>query len=230
MKSYHISLLVGLALASGAFLGPRLAQAKDPPDYPALIDALATRNPEPKITHGEPKLVAGFNLKEFDRVRKVLPQLCNDGSEELWEELLKHLGDERYSLTMAFDGENYINWSVGGLCHMLAYKHLAEDVLDRHVSVNRPIRLLRDISDDLGGWRKARSDKSLYELQLEVCELGLAKLDKHPERHILMDGQKEKMRQKIEDELAELKASKKAVYRRLLLGERYDNYPKTPPP
>lgn len=212
MSFHRISLLVGLALVSVA----TLAQAKDPPDYAALIEALASRNSEPDTSDGKPRPPAGFDWKDPSRVADAFHQLCHDGSDELWEELLKHLDDKRYSLTMEFnDSGDWTNESVGDLCRMLAYKHLADDVLDRYIPRDRPTRLIKELWTDLGEWRKARADKSLYELQIEVCELGLPEVANLPDW--VSDEKKDKTRHKIEAQIDELKMTKKAAYRPLVL-------------
>lgn len=209
-----------LGLASDSFAGGKVGDqaAEQSLRYAALIDGLASRNQAPDVVDGKPSFPGDFDWADQERVLTAFRKSGRDGEETLWEELLKHLDDERYSLTMEFnDSEIGRNYSVGSLCRMLAYKHLAEDVLDHYASVERPVRVIKELWPNLAQWRKAREGKSLYELQIEVCELGLKELPNLMQLRFLEERRRKRMQMQVESQIDDLKQSKKAAFFPLVL-------------
>jgi hypothetical protein len=152
--------------------------------WDAKIEALASRNPQPKLVKhlsvSEPFFAPDFDWDDQERVRIAFAKLVNDESPELWERLLKHLDDRRYALTLRDNGPSAMNYSVGDLCWMIAEQRLSfasawhsdPDSLDRpDIYLDLGIR-------DLAKWRAERANKSLYKLQIEVCEKALEQVDR----------------------------------------------------
>lgn len=232
----HFTAIMLLSLATLSQSNSAFAQAdatsneKDPPDYAAMIEALASRNKKPEIVDGRPLFLPHFDWEDQTRVLKAFSSLRSDASEELWEELLKHLDDDRYSLTMEFNESGCgVNYSVGRLCRNLAYLRLVGCVLDCHVGAHPSVRWNKDLRPELRQWRQARADKSLYELQIEVCEMGLQNFDKLP--GYFSEERKQEMRRNIELEIADLRKTKQAKFQRFSLDSFavYGKNKSTPP-
>ena len=214
--------LVGFALVALAHAGEcrggdkRRADAK-----PAeVIDAIVSRNKAPKIVDwkaGELRWAAlfpeGYDWKEEERVRRAVEQLKEDATEEVWEELVKRIGDRRYCQTVitAIVGNARV-LDVGTVCERLAWarlvnvywKHLPEEGL----GAKQPNL---DVVGDLARWRKQRAGKPLYELQIEVCEAAIKALNAKPGERV-PDADKRRFQKKVEAEIAKLKKAKKPVH------------------
>jgi hypothetical protein len=153
------------------------------PDYDAMIGKLASRNPEPKIVkigaRVLPLFPKDYDWAEYDRVAKVRFQLLTNEDPRLWEYFLKHMDDKRYALTAGEPQGVYSqNYSVGNICWDAAWAR--QEFAQVHMKVENGERsdLLRlDLGNlNLPKWRKDRSEKALYELQIEVCEKALEKI------------------------------------------------------
>jgi hypothetical protein len=179
-----------------------------------MIDSLANNNREPGMTYlDEPLFAPSYDWKEARRVRGVYLELLNNDSEALWEEFLKHLDDDRYSLTIGRGNGMAMNYSVGSLCRHLAYDRLAiafyEDLPTG--DEGRPLVPKMRIWDDLAAWREERKSKFLYELQIDACQLAIDKVTQELE---LSAAEKRECRQKINRRIAALKDAKKPVFRK----------------
>jgi hypothetical protein len=162
---------------------------------------------------GSPKKVPLFpeqyDWNEEKRVLKALDKLYTDSSVELWEELIQREKDTRYAVTIVSPVETPKMLSVGSICSELAYSTLV-GVFRQHLPPD-PRKdgssITLDVTDkSLGEWRKARKDKALYELQIEVCETAIDMLSKTkgiPEDQMLT------ARRRIADEIEKLKAGKR---------------------
>jgi hypothetical protein len=210
---------------------PIMASAEEPEQrvsktkaFSQMIDSLANRNPAPKLTtvgFTKPIFPEDFDWNEQARVNRVFIQLRKNESEELWEELIKHLHDERYSLTMMDFNEFAHNYSVGDLCYKIAYNRLYAGI-EEHRAVNdigRPVYLETGIKNMLE-WRKKRARKKLWELQAEVCELALKDI---PNAKGISEQARIEMRKKIEAQIDELKKTKKPVFVKFPV-DSYDLY------
>ena len=186
-----------------------------------MVDQIANRNQAPKLVKSPSGLVPVFP-KDYDwdeqhRVRAALYELHKDTTGDLWEELVRRADDPRYSLTLREDGEGASTWSVGDFCSDLAYSRLVA-VFQRHLprtkdsaQYNRVIYLDIGVeATDLAKWRKKRQTKSLYQLQVEVCQRALARLSKV--KGVSHDD-KDKARKQIEAEIETLQTTKRPVLR-----------------
>jgi hypothetical protein len=148
-------------------------------DAQRLIDAIANHNPRPRCVGEDPDIIAVFDKKydwsEQHRVEKAIQTLL-DRAEEAWPELLKHLDDARYCITLDVNG-SAINVNVCGACRNLMVHTLSSAHID-HIPHESFIAFsnLR-IPDFAGGdnakliaWCRERSNKKLYELQIETCQ------------------------------------------------------------
>jgi hypothetical protein len=201
--------------------GRRPAAKREAKRVARMVDALANRNKPPKIVRRRvtpdvwpqtvPLYPEGYDWKEERRVHRALDALLADRTPELWEELLRRWDDERYCVVVMYGSfDNALVYSVGTVCSHLAHDRLV-DVFDRHLPPNsegRPLRLdvVGDTVRDLAGWRKKRAKKSLYELQVEVCQAALRELAKVEG---LSKEERAKAREKIEAEVARLKRTKR---------------------
>jgi hypothetical protein len=195
----------------------RLAGKTQAFDAKKAIDAIASRNPEPSIFGEAPDKKAlfekSYDWKDQKRVEKAI-QLLVDHVEEAWPELVNHYSDNRYCITYeAFD--NATNFTVGGVCHWIIADALTEPSLrnwPRRAGIHVLFRLrepLLDPNEDLQKWCLARRDKKLYELQIEVCQIAIAKVPTIiPE---LSDLQRHDLIKAIELEIASLQKTHKSV-------------------
>jgi hypothetical protein len=188
-----------------------------------MVEAIANRNKPPKLvdrTRAWPRRLPlypeGYDWKEEERVRDALDKLYQEATAELWEELVRREGDERYCVTVVDNAEDAHVHSVGLVCWYLAYSRLV-GVFEQHLPPNR-LRVGARIPLDahaivpaktLAEWRKARAKKSLYQLQIEVCENALRELAKVKR---VSEKEKADARRKIEAEIRKLKAEKKPVF------------------
>ena len=165
---------------------------QDPKALKKMIDDLANRNAPPKLIAGlggspgtVPLFPENYDWEEQERVLGALARLEVNPTEELWEELVRHVDDERYSLTVMNNSGVYAegNMTVGYFCLDLAEKQLRR-VFERHLPAKerdereRKIPIPVGIETNLKVWRQKRMKKSFCELQIEVCEQALKELDK----------------------------------------------------
>lgn len=193
------------------------------------INSLATTNPEPELvnlrpgsTQVEPLFSQEFDWGEYKRVVSVFYSLGLYGGSDLWEELIKHLDDKRYALTMGFNGSKAHNYTVGQLCSLIASPRIffPERWRSNSDSRGRPdIRLDLGI-EDLADWRKERKEKPLYALQIEVCERALEQIDLN-ER--VTEISKAEIRRELESRIKQLKKDRRPHFSRLST-DGYDFY------
>ncbi|RIK81170.1 MAG: hypothetical protein DCC68_09515 [Planctomycetota bacterium] len=194
------------------------------PSPAEMIAALASKNRPPKYVdhevlegHKVPIFPADYDWKEYERVRVALYAIDRKMTPELWEELLKHIGDKRYSITLALTGPGLPDedagrdFTVGAFCEAIAYDCVGKLYARHSVSAENDTKPWERIAPTAGirnlvEWRKQRAAKPLWQLQVEACTLALgnlARLDKAtPE-------QKATIRKGIESEIDRLNATKK---------------------
>lgn len=217
-------IIFGLVALLAVVLGPRFLASRglaDAKRAAEMVDAIVNRNEAPKEVEWPghfPSRAALFpedyDWKEDARAGKAIYELERDQTEGVWEELVKRTGDRRYSetVTEVNTGDALIE-HVGGICHRLAYSRLI-GVFWQHLPNNpNPSKGGQKLSlnvwvGDLSKWRKERAGKSLYELQIEVCEEAIKAL---AEVKDVPQAQKDQTRKKIETEIANLKKTKKPV-------------------
>jgi hypothetical protein len=149
----------------------------------ALIDALANRNPPPKIISRGPERYVDFGddyeWAEQDRVVEAFRSLVAAEGNELWSRLVEHMDDKRYSLTYEY-GDDIVNATVGNLCRDLAlydllwpyWRHLPTmkgvERQSQYWAISTPQNDL-DHGLEAWAWYRSRMGDDLRKLQIEVC-------------------------------------------------------------
>jgi hypothetical protein len=211
------------------------------------IDALASKNPQPEILHRMterspfvPLFDPAYDWSDQERVHKAISKLFTlPLSAELWERLILHAKDGRYSLTYADEGagvpENEFeirgyaeNCTVGDICAPAASRIL-ECPIDRSLHILeaghtwpkgytptpseefRPVYIPAPSFPEGGilAWRKARTSKAFYELQIEACQDAI---DYLPKLKNVSEEAKAKFKAQIEQDIQTLKTTKKGLF------------------
>ena len=176
-----------------------------------------------------------FDWKDQDRVQAAAWALAQDETNDLWGCLMEHVGDKRYSATCQLDECYPENYEVGVICEMIAQKKLLCAYL-RHLEPGKtahyggPTR--NNVSDDtkdfipgsvqfelhyvsylydadgLAKWYHARKGKPLYELQIEMCEWAVKKVE---DAHGVAEKPKKEFIAAVRKEIESLKKSRKPV-------------------
>ncbi len=95
-------------------------------DFHAMVEALANRNAEPKLDHKfRPHFGPKYDWSEKGRVWNTVNALIGN-AEAAWPELVAHLDDDRYCLTVKTIDAFVYNWSVGEMCREIVGRNLAE--------------------------------------------------------------------------------------------------------
>jgi hypothetical protein len=185
-----------------------------------LFDDLVSHNPKPEIkVHGDSRRLIppeNFSWKENLRVKKNI-QIITDHVEELWPELVSHLDDERYSVSVPIAESRY-TFSVGGVC----YKIICDTLAEAHFSHMKdyPMDLVynrlgskamshNDDNISLEKWLMQRKTKPLYELQIEKCEWAIREMGKL--KKWFSDEDYEKTINEINQQIEEHRKTKKPV-------------------
>jgi len=159
----------------------------DPPKPDPLlrrkwIDGLASKNTPPKLTKKQtidvPVFPADYDWSDQERVQEAFFEVTHCRDAGFWDELLEHAKDDRYAFTARLHGPSASHFTVGQLCVMLAQAQLAWPTRLRSDPESRgPADVILEIGlDNLLAWRSERRDKSLLDLQVEVCETSAAKV------------------------------------------------------
>lgn len=180
-RRFSACAAAGVALAAVVLAAARQAGSAEPAgggkiDAPALVEALANRNPQPTLDHSfYPRLGPRYDWSENGRIWKAVMALI-DHAEEAWPALVAHLGDDRYCLTVETLDEFVYNWSVSDMCREIIGSNLSQAYFRAiplyklvYFRLRRPA-IARD-KQKLKAWCEARRERALYELQIEVCEL-----------------------------------------------------------
>ena len=180
------------------------------------VDRLATTNTPPVIRGdpGEERAVYGdkFDHKESKRVAGAVKEVVRR-AEELWPELVAHLGDDRHCLTVGSDAGYPRNWSVGDVCQDILgttlsapyYRHMMPATKETFHRFHIPA-IAKDKAE-LRKWCLARKDRKLFELQIEQCEWAITEID-------ASDGNRNgklQLTAAIEKEVESLKKSRTAI-------------------
>jgi hypothetical protein len=219
-------------------------------DADRLVEALANRNPQPRIVSREefkdlfieayvPLFAKDYDWKEQERVNKASGAVATRASPEMWDRLVAHENDARYWLTLADEAGaapgslgSAHNWTVGDYCSQLAYAQLMlpvnrnMDILERERSVNdrgmrEPVNLSMPPYGKLRQWRESRPGKTFVELQIEVCQQAI---DGLPRLKDISAKAKAEFRARMESEIEQLKKSKAGIFGpvRVFSAERYN--------
>jgi hypothetical protein len=180
-----------------------------------LVKALASKNPSPDAegNRGSASVPENFDWSEQERVWAVIGELM-DRSEEVWPELVEHLDDEDYCITIeVFNGAIH-DWPVGIVCQEIIERNLSEayyrKLEPQSLEVYRKLRSPR-FEIELKDWCEQRKDLKLYELQIEACEWAMKELSKDDEFPRTSAEQRKEWIASVETEIASLKKSKQAV-------------------
>lgn len=196
------------------------ATKRDAKEAAKMVEEIANHNKPPKTVERRgakpsrfPLFPKDYDWKEEARIRGALVRLEEDESIEVWESLVQKANDRRYCIASYSGSSSDVEMrSVGSICYGLAYYRLCE-VFMKHLPSfpphGSPIQMW-DVIKDFPTWRKARKDKALYQLQIEVCEISLRELPKLDSDDV-SDKEKAKARKKIRAEIAELRRTKKPV-------------------
>jgi hypothetical protein len=200
-------------LAQPTVATPKTAKADD---LDALVDALANHNVAPPILvnssvgdiNDPPIFPENSDWAENRRVRDAIIFLGKRNGEALWPHLLKHMRDDRYSLTCDSNGDGS-NMTVGWFCTLMVrqdlekpYASLWQTVVP-HRGPPFPGAL---IGFAWPGWWNAtdewaRSRKTLWELQVELGERGLRRIN----------GQKTEVLDKTRETIEKIRQTKKPI-------------------
>jgi len=170
-------------IASSTWMGNCLSQEKPREKRPPSINLIVSKNKKPSRGNGPLKLPPDYDFDEQKRVWSEVHGLFGD-AESIWADIVDHLDDQRYSLTMEsnISGRSY-EWTVGDICHAIVARNLTQsyygslkpETFDRYRTLRSPVSL--GGLSDLKKWCQERKDKKLYELQIEVCELTMKALE-----------------------------------------------------
>jgi hypothetical protein len=185
-------------------------------DPETMIDALANDNSEPEVRRNSwiALFPEGYDWEEEKRARTAFITLARDEREETWEELVQHVDDRRYAVTMANNGGYPMNYTVGGLCRKIAYHRLCaafEDELPVN-SLGIPVHPRLRLGDNLADWRAERPTERLYELQIESSRQAVKDIQGI---EFLALAAREESCEKIQKRIERLRATQKPAFRKL---------------
>jgi hypothetical protein len=204
-----------LGLTVGAPGEDKKPNAKTP-SAAEMVGAIVNRNQAPKLVKWPGMFpdteVAvypeAYDWKEEGRVRTALQALSEDRRAEVWEEMVRRGNDPGYCVVSTDGQEGSASLeTIGMVCRELAYWRLVA-AFQKHLPTTDGRRVRLDIGVNVGRlteWRKARADKSLYELQIEVCKKALQELAREKD---LPKRKKELARQEIETTIDNLRKTK----------------------
>ncbi|MGO8689014.1 MAG: hypothetical protein ACLQLG_05225 [Thermoguttaceae bacterium] len=152
-----------------------------------LIDAMASRNKEPKIVVTflnceVPMFADKYDWSEQARVSQALEAVVKDNSDEMWWRLQKYFHDGRYCATGDTEASavemTAQNFSVGAVCQYVATEKLATPYL-RHLRADEGrIHPEFDPQNVFWGHEKQWAGKPLYLIQIAVCQRAIDQMKK----------------------------------------------------
>jgi hypothetical protein len=213
----------------------RPAAGETADDPRSLIDALADRNPAPKLIGDADDPVAVFDPKfdwdEYDRAWRAIPALVHH-AESAWPELVRHVDDERYCTTFESVSGDTHNWTVGDACRSIIGRNLSQayyqNLQPESVLIYSRFRW-PDLWNDrkqFNAWFEARRKKKLYELQIEACEWAISELAGPDDLGDVPRAQRTAWVASIRKQIEWLRESKKAVPFPGYGDEEYTSYDK----
>jgi hypothetical protein len=238
-------LAAAIAFFTALVFSPRAHAQPAPARPPAerereldrLIDAVASRNRPPKLVQDVPDFPEGYDFKDQERVRAAIWALSQDDSNDLWERLAAHFGDQRYSVSFQSKGEGRsgCQLDVGVICQAVArgkfkcayLRHLepektypygpnawlgfgghTKDFIpeSKHFHLHRPPQIGN--VHDLAAWCLTRKGKPLYELQIEICEWAVKRVEGYDD---VAEKPKKEFVAALQKEIESLNKSKRPV-------------------
>lgn len=191
-RSDRLSFIVVIAFA---WLGPSLrGAAAEPNENGSLVTALRSTNQKPSIdSTGRYKLPPGFDLTVQSKVLAAWDNLVLKQT-EAFPQLIEHCDDKDYSTSVASTiFEHWHNWTVGQSCREIVasnlqpYGTLVTSALRQNPAgrLHRPHYCFANLRtrEQAAQWWKARQNKSLRELQIEVLEWILAEEQKEANKY-----------------------------------------------
>ncbi len=206
--------------------------------FDKLVDAMANRNPQPRIVvlrPGDREAIFNreYDWKEQDRVIAAVESVLKHPSPEMLVQLWAHGTDPRYCLTFndgAAAGPKYAkNWSLGMLCREIASFQLYFPV-NRATQIirigERPIILPKGDVKGLPEFGHAPTGITIVELQIQMCHQTIVDLPKLARlsgyEKIDADGIRQ-CRPQLESVIEELKKSKTGIFGKFNFpGERFE--------
>jgi hypothetical protein len=161
-----------------------MEEPEKPLDTRALVEALANRNPVPKFagTRQFPWFDEKYDWGEYNRVWRAIRELTRH-AEYAWPEMVRHLDDDRYCTTFQEEGTTY-NRTVGDTCREIIALNLSVAYCKNLTPMTQLVYVRMawpQIAFDkkkLKSWCEERSNKRLYELQIEMCVWAIKELGK----------------------------------------------------
>jgi hypothetical protein len=137
-------------------------------------------------------------------------------AEQCWRELLKHLDDKRYCITLETMSGAIQNFTVGDICQIIIartlseayYQKLAPETVQVYARLRTP--QFGDDKKKLQAWCEEHSKRKLYELQVEMCRWAIAELQRHDIPDVSTSDVKE-WTTAIEAQIKSLNETKRAV-------------------
>lgn len=216
MALSFIALVSALILTSPADIALSSGVRKE---AQSMIDALVNSNSPPELVEFPSAVVPRFS-RDYDwgtqtRALSAFHWLRKNKSEDIWEELLEHLDDGRYALTMMTDGDisTTENYSVGRICAIIARGRLlgvTDGLIEPREDGLPAVPANPALWKDLAGWRKKRGEKRLYQLQIDVCQDAITRLSSM--RGMTKEAI-EVSRIQLTSEVQSLQETKRAVFR-----------------
>ncbi len=188
-SAFFMLAALAFCFGIGASAQPPTDDSGGPDAAARFIEALANHNEPPRLAKDafsinhvcEPPIFGErYDWGEQERVLKVLYFLAQGRGEALWPHLVEHLNDKRYSLTCHIEGYG-CNLTIGSIC----WKMVRQDL-------TQPYNQLWPRSGLLCGWdalefarpygtidewQRLWKDKQLWELQVELGEWGIKRLE-----------------------------------------------------
>jgi hypothetical protein len=233
MRFHTLTISIFLAAATVWSVVPALAQvpsgkqkleaaAPVPFGARAAVEALVGRNPVPGLAglHGcDPIFAKDYDWGEYGRVWMAFQTLI-DHAEDAWHEMVGHLDDSRYAITVnsGLSCDYAYNWTVGDACFRIVQNTLTEAHFRHlHPSSSHAYNQLRypDFTrrgKTLKAWCEARGNKKLYELQIEVCQWAISQLGKEDFDDEEVTRHWASWAAAVQSEIASLRRSQKAVH------------------
>lgn len=180
-----------------------------------LINGMVSRNRPPAIDDWHIHFPEDFDWTEGNRVLRAVRQAV-DEVEELWPVLVEHLEDPRYCVSCRIEDISY-NFTVGKICRYIISNALSEAYYPCRPKVKKwwivsnrlsMPEVARGDGKALKAWCKQRSDKKLYELQIEMCQWAISTV---AELDGVSEEDKSKSIEAIRAKIAALRESKQPV-------------------
>jgi hypothetical protein len=185
-------------------------------NYEQLIASLANQNPPPKIVGEVPEqqslFVKEYDWKEQDRVLKAIQNVV-DHAVDAWPALINHLDDKAYCIT--FEHEQSVwNHSIGDICYIILLENMTAAYMPHIPAEETAFLLLRhpdiiprdDSKFKLWCREQHKKGRTLYELQVEMCQWALKEI---PKLKQVTEQEKYESFQNIQKEIERLRTTKK---------------------